>query len=343
MTIKRSLAPHVRTEASVRGMMGDAVIALLFVLVIPAVYYGPRILVMAGITVGTCMLCELLFAMVTRMPLRATDFSAVVTGLILAMLMPPNIDLWVTAAAGMFAILVAKMPFGGTGRAPFNPAASGFVLACVCWPEKVFYYMDPLRQKEALPLLADCNGVVRADSPAALLQRGLRPESTMEDILMGYFPGAVGATAVLVVLACGVYLAVRRTANWDAAAVFLAVCAVWAAVSPRIIGTRRESVFFVLTSGMLVFCAVFMVTEPSTSPRTRLGRCLYGCLAALLTMAMRYFGPCEEGACFALLLVNALSPAIDRTAWKIGRFITPEKARNVFHRLRKEGGKLHET
>ena len=343
MTVKRSLAPHVRTETSVRTMMGDVVVALLFVLVIPTVYYGPRVLVLAGVTVGVCMLCELLFALITHMPLRATDFSSVVTGLLISLLMPPNIDLWVPVIAGMFAILVAKMPFGGTGRAPFNPAAAGFVFVSVCWPEKVFFYLDPLRLKGQLPLFGDCTGVLEGTSPAALLQRGLRPKSTVENILLGRFPGAMGTTLVLVLLACGLYLVIRRTANWDSAAVYLAVCAAWAAVSPRIVGTRRESVFFELTSGALVFCAVFLVTEPSTSPRTRTGRCLYGLLAALVTMAMRSFGSYEEGGCFAILLVNSLTPALDRAAWRLTHQITMQNARKIFHRFRQRGGKLHEA
>lgn len=315
MKLHKSLRPHVRKHTSVRHMMIDIIVSLLLLMIVPIVQNGFRVVSLALLTALTCILCEVVFSLLCRTPIAITECSPVVTGFLIAMLMPVNVPVWVPIIAGAFAILVAKAPFGGTGRAPFNPAAAGVAFVTVCWPNLVFSYIDKA-EAFALPFLRDCD-VQAAASPAAILKEGLRPEITGPNLLLGMFPGPVGTTSVLVIVACALYIFIKKTANFDTSLCFAASAMLFAFLFPRIVGTRLDSVLFEMLSGSLVFCAVFMASEPSTSPRTSLGRCIYGALGGIITMLFRYFGAFEQGAVFAILLINTLSPALDRFCWRV--------------------------
>lgn len=290
-------------------MMRDVLLALVLLLVPPVVRFGFRPAVTAAVTAAVCAAAELLFSLIQTKTTGLSDCSPMVTGLIIVLLLPVNAPLWLPCAAGLFAILVAKAPFGSTGRNPFNPAAAGVAFATVCWPGLVFSYCDPASAGN-LPLFADC--VVRtAVSPEAVLKNGLKPEILPFDMLWGVFPGPLGTTAVLVVAACGAYLFVRRTARWEITFFYLAAAALIAALFPRIACEPLTSVKYELLSGSLLFGAVFLATDPVTAPHTISGRCLYGALAGALTMALRFFGAYQQGAVFAVLLANAAAPLID--------------------------------
>lgn len=308
----KSLAPYVRSTHSLRHMMLDVIIALCVLLVVPMVETGPRLAVTAAGTVGVCVLSEIVFSLISRTSIRVNDLSCVVTGLLIALLMPINVPQWLPMLAAGFAVLVAKAPFGGTGRAPFNPAAAGAAFAAVCFPGQYFQAL-PLSQ---FPWWGDCPGIPE-ETASALLQRGMRPELGGVERLWTVAAGPAGQTALLVLLAVGLYLVIRKTAPWDAALCCLAGAAVVAFLFPRMVGARWESVLFEWFAGSLIFCAIFLVGEPSTSPHTRLGRCLYGMGIGVLTVLLRHIGPYEEGVCFAVLLANPFTPALDRLAWRI--------------------------
>lgn len=320
---KISLAPYVRSTGSVRHMMLDAILALIVLFIIPMTQTGPRLAVTALLTVAVCFTCEIVFSLVSRTPIGVNDLSCVVTGLVITLLMPVSVPQWLPVTAAVFAIIVAKAPFGGTGRAPFNPAAAGLAFAAVCFPGKLFH---PLALGSALPAWGDCAGepVLTA---AALLGQGMRPAADVHAMLWSLAVGPAGQTALLVLLASGAYLIVRKTVNWDGMACFLTAAALIAFLFPRMVGTRGESVVFELLSGSLLFSSVFLVGEPSTSPRTRLGRCLYGAGAGVLTMILRHVGAYEEGVFFAVLLLNALTPWLDRVSWKLSDQIRQTRER----------------
>ena len=316
IALKKGITPHYRRSESVREMMADMLIPLALLLVIPVVNHGARPLVVVGICMLTCLLCEVVFCLFTGHDVMVSDLSFAVTGSIVAMLLPVNVPFRVAVIACAFAVLVVKMPFGGTGRAPFNPAAAGVAFVTLSFPSLVFSYRDPSSTVAMLPF-ASSPVAETVSSPAALLKEGARPALLQEEMLLGHFAGPMGATAVLVIAACALYLVFRRSARWEIMASFVGASALFAAVFPRLNTGRLDSVLFELLSGSLVFCAVFMATEPSTSPKTPLGRCLFGFLAGVTTMLFRYYGVYEQGGCFALLLVNALSSSLDRLSWWI--------------------------
>ncbi len=305
-------------------MFNDCLIALLPLYIMAFYYYGWRPVVMALFSVATCVVTDIICVKVSGKKLNKYDNSAFVTGLILPLLLPATVPYMMVFSGAVFAMLVMKHPFGGLGNNPFNPAAGAFAFLAVCWPNLVFSYTVPLEQ---LPVFGDISAKLM-DSPAFTMQLGGIPNINPIDMLLGNYPGPMGATNILVICACFLFLIFRRTIRWEIPLTFVATCALFAFLYPRIMGGHLQSVYYELSSGTLLFAGVFMLTDPVTSPTTRSGRLAFGFLAGMVTMLFRMFGGYEEGVCFAILLMNALSPMLDRYLPLLSR--------------RKRGGVQHE-
>lgn len=315
----------MKSEISVSSMMRDVLFALAVLLILPTVRYGVRPLVMAGITMFTCALCEILFSLIQTKSISVAECSSMVTALTIVVLMPLNAPMWLPCIAAVFAILVVKGPFGGMGNTPFNAAAAGVAFVTLCFPQRIFAYFNP-DVVTVLPAFND-SVVSLVSSPAAILKNGLKPSIFPLNMLWGVFAGPLGTTAVLIIAACGLFLFVRRTASWEITACFLVAVALIAALFPRFPSDALTSIKYELMSGSLLFCSVYMVTDPVTAPNTRIGRCLYGVFAGVLIMMFRRFGAFEQGACFAVLLANAAAPLIDgmmSSALRIGGELNEE-------------------
>lgn len=297
-------------------MMLDALFALCALLVLPTLYFGPRALLMALAAMGSCAACDILFCLIFRHSFGSGDPSALVTGLAIALLLPVNAPYWLPALAGAFAILVVKEPLGSTGHNLFNPAAAGVAFVTVCRPDLVFLYANPAYGW--LPLTSDITAVYGA-SPGSALASGLRPSILPLDLLWGVYPGPMGCTAALVLGAAALFLLARRSMRWETMACFLLTAALAAVLFPRIYCPALTSVKYELLTGSLLFCAVILLGDPVTTPRTFTGRCAFGVLAAALLMGIRRAGAYEQGACFAVLIANAFTPVLDRLAVELRR------------------------
>lgn len=306
MMIKSERAPFLKREENVSSMMKNMLLALCCLLILPTIFYGAQPIWLAVSSVAACAVAEILCCLMSQREINISEASPAVTGMIIALLMPVDAPLWLPITAACFAIFVVRAPFGFTGRTPFNPAAAGVAFVTICFPEQIFHY--------------------RGVSPAAALKNGFKPEMFPFDMLFGKTAGPVGATAVLVIAACALYLFVRRAASWQISLGFVVAAAVFAALFPRIPCAPLVSAKYELLSGSLLFCAVFMMTEPVTAPRTIIGSSLYGVLGGILLMLFRRFGVYEQGACFVVLLMNAVAPVIDRCvcAVKVGRVLKRE-------------------
>lgn len=303
-------APHIRHSDNPKTLMGDVVLTLLPFYVMGVCFYGLRVLVAMLLSVAVCWLCDLLCCLLRSRPFNFRDFSSVVTGLIIPLMMPASIPYYVVALAGVFAIVAVKHPFGGTGENLFNPAAGGLAFAAACWSDKMSSYPAVFTD---LPLW-DTSGVITVTETAHTLKMGGLPSSDLSDMLLGLVAGPVGAVSILVLLACLVYLALRRTVPLVQPVCFLAAAALMAFLFPRADFSRAASVAYELMSGSLVFGAVFMLNDPVTSPKRRAARALYGFVAGVVAMLFRYFGGFDQGFVFALLLMNALSEEFDALA-----------------------------
>ncbi len=318
MKLKKAEAPHLRQTERVAYMSLDLLIALVPLCIFSSIYYGlrPVLLVLTGLV--TAVVCELLGSLVMRRRPTVADGNAAVIGGLVGAMMSPITPYWVPAVAAAFAILVVKMPFGGTGRHVFHPAAAALALCAVCFPTRVFTYPDP-GLNVPIPL-GDTAGVITALSPAEQLNSGAQISYHWITLLQGNFAGPIGATAIAVQLACMLYLFARHTASPLIVLPYLLTCAAGAALFPRTSGGVGNSVLMELCSGMLLFSGIYLLTDTVTAPRYWLGRVVYGILAGVLVMTMRHFGRSDQFPCtafFAVLLVNALAPVIDRWCWRL--------------------------
>lgn len=309
--------PYLRTEARTGRMIFDMILAAVVLGVFSAVTYGLRPLLILLVSLATALICETVCCIIGRRPLRMVlDGTAAVTGLTVGLLMSPIVDTWVPMVGTAFAIIVAKAPFGGTGRNVFNPAAAGVALLTYCFPAQMFTY-PAIQNQPHLPmgLALDKAELVTEVSLAGQLQTGAVPSVDRLNILLGNFTGPIGATAFLILLMLVCYLMVRRTVSPWVVLPYFATCALIAWVLPVSGMNPVNSFLLQLGSGYILFAGVFLFNDPVTAPRFWLGRLIYGILAAALTMLLQRVGRFEAGTCFAVLLMNAFSPIIDRWSW----------------------------
>lgn len=309
--------PYLRTEARVSRMVLDMLLAALVLGVFSAVTYGPRPLFIMAICLITALACETVCCLIGRRPLRmALDGTAAVTGLTVGLLMSPMVDTWVPMVGTAFAIAVAKAPFGGTGRNVFNPAAAGVALLTYCFPHQMFTYPS-IQNRNPLPLtmVMDASDVVTESSLAAQLKTGAIPSIDRLDILLGNYAGAIGTTAFLILLMLACYLMVRRTVSPWVVLPYFATLTLIAWLFPLSGMNPVNSLLLQVGSGYTLFAGVFLLNDPVTAPRFWLGRLIYGILSAVLILLMQRVGRFEVGTCFAVLLLNAFAPIIDRWSW----------------------------
>lgn len=286
--------------------------------------YGVRPLLLCGIAVLTGNLCDRLVSLLRRRVYQGSDFSNESFALVIALLMPVTVDIYVLIAAVLAGVLIGKEIFGGYGSYPFNPAAVGYVVAAVSWPEQVFRYPQPYTN---IPLW-DASMVPVSSAIEDTLRSGGMLNIGSLALGLGKYAAPMGTGAALVILACGLFLWTQKDAHMSASISFLVTCAVIAFFFPRQAGLadsavlsnilpRLQCVRDELLTGAILFSAVFLINEPYTCVHHRMGRVLYGVLVGVVSMGFRYYGVYETGVCFALLAVNSVSAWIDRTETKL--------------------------
>ena len=326
LMIEARPAPHIRHQENTRTVMLDAVLVLLIVYAMTYFYHGPRALVLGAWSVAVSVATDILCTLIAFKRPNIRDFSAVVTGMLLPLMMPASIPYSVVAAAAVVAVAVAKHPFGGVGHNVFNPAATGFCFAAICFGSALFEYPEPL-PADKLPVFLGDAQVLLGVSPAFTLELGGVPKFGLVDMALGSFPGPMGTTNILVVLACLLYLVFRNTVRWEMPVAFFATVSLFAYCFPRADVSRLESVALELMSGMLLFGGVFLLGDPVTTPKRDLSKVAFGVASGVVVMLFRRFGNLEEGMPFAVLLMNA-------TVW--GFDMLGEHVYSVIRRRRSE-------
>lgn len=289
-------------------------------------FYGLRPLLLCGCALLTGNLCDRLVALLRRRTYRSSDFSNESFALVIALLMPATVDWYVLATAVVAGVLMGKEAFGGYGSYPFNPAAVGYSVAAVSWPEQVLVYPQPYAE---IPLW-DTSGVAVSGYVLDTLRSGGILNISGLSLLLGEYASPIGTGSALVILACGVFLWAHRDMRISAAVSFIVTSALIAFLFPRQAGAaeaaalenmvlRLQSVQNELLTGAMLFGAVFLLNEPYTCAHHRLGRVLYGTLVGAVTMGFRYFGAYDTGVCFAVLIANSVSGWLDRTENELRR------------------------
>lgn len=333
MTLKHSklvTAPHIRYPESTRIIMADALLTMSFVYIMCFYYYGGRALMLAAVSVTASVLADVIFTLLFGRKPHPRDFSAVVTGLMLPLLMPASIPYHIVVTAAVFGILVAKQIFGGVGHNVFNPVAAGFCFAVISFPEgvgqKVFSFPQPLAL-DKLPLFGKAVSSTGV-SAAFTVSLGGVPKVDAIEMLLGNMPGPMGATNILVVCACLLYLVLRNTVRWKLPATFFATVMLFAYLFPRQDTAfalthmdRMRSVMLELMSGSLLFGGAFLLGDPVTTPKRDWSKVAFAFTAGIVVMLFRRFGRFEEPFCFALLLMNATVWGFDMLGERVASMI----------------------
>lgn len=307
MKLTYHLAPHIRSSSSNRTVMGDAVVTLAALYIMAAFYYGERALMLGAVSVAVCVCADVLCCLLRRRKVNVMDFSAVVTGLLIPLLMPASIPYRIVMVAGIFAICIVKQPFGGVGSNIFNPAGAGFAFAVVCWSKELFAYPAPFAE---LPLWGEVTAPLYSGTAYTMYVGGI-PQMDTGNLLLGLAPGPMGTTNLLVLGACLIYLVLRRTVRAQQPFVMLAAVALVAWIFPRNGTSGMTSIFYELAAMPTLFFATFMFSDPVTTPARGAAKAVYAFVSGLVLMAFRYTGGYEFTEPFALLVMNALTPAFD--------------------------------
>ena len=302
-------SPHVQSDRSTASIMRDVVIALLPALVVSTVVFGANVLFVTALSVFACVAFEYLIQrFIVRGPSTVCNWSAIVTGVLLAFNLPSTIDWWIVVLGAFVAIAIAKMSFGGLGKNPFNPALVGRVFLLIAYPVQMTSFpavegFDAL--SGATPLAAVKQGVVSG------------PDFfNMQDLMLGHMSGSLGEVAALALLAGFVYLLWRRVITWHIPVTILATMAVFAFVAALGSGMSGSALlyaplFHVLAGGALLG-SIFMATDYSTSPMTVRGGVIFAVGIGIITMCIRLWGAYPEGMSFAILIMNSTVPLINK-------------------------------
>lgn len=298
-----SSSPHVRSKDTTDRIMLYVIIALLPATFFGIYNFGFSALLLIVVTTLSCVVAEFVFDKITKRPNTIRDLSAVVTGLLLALNLPPTLPLWMGIVGGVFAIVVVKCLFGGLGQNFMNPAlgARCFMLISFTGPMTTFansrYYINQGMD------------AVSSATPLALLKAG--EEVNTMDMLIGRVPGTIGETSVIAILIGAIILILTGVIDLKIPATYIITFVIFLIL----FGGHGFDLNFIvahLCGGGLMLGAFFMATDYVTSPITPLGKILYGIVLGILTGIFRIFGASAEGVSYAIIFSNLLVPLIER-------------------------------
>ncbi len=301
-----SSSPHSKDHRTVSTIMGYVLVALFPATVGAVVYFGWSVLLIILISVGSCVLFEYLFNLLMKRKQTIYDCSAMVTGLLLALSMPPTVPLWLLPIGAFFAIVIVKQLFGGLGKNIFNPALSARIFLFLSFPR----YMNHC-------WITPFDGVTVA-TPLEYLKNSseklvtITDKISIGDCFLGNTGGCIGETSALLLLLGGIFLLYKKVITWHIPVSFIGTVALVTLIFPRYSDISAvQYMLYHLCSGSLFMGAFFMATDYATSPVTPGGRLIYGAGCGLITILIRYFGGYLEGVSFAILLMNCFSVFLD--------------------------------
>jgi electron transport complex protein RnfD len=294
-----STSPHIHSSLTTQRIMLDVLIALSPAVIASLVLYDLRALLLLVVTVASAVGSEFLFNLCAKKEQTVTDLSAVVTGVLLALSLPASTTVWQCIVGGAFAIVIVKCFFGGLGNNFANPAVTARVFVLLAFAEVGASVAPNFAELEsgATPLVTLAKG-------------GTLPE--IWEMLLGLRGGAIGEGCAVALLLGFAYLVYRRVIHWEVPTVFVVTLFV---LSWILSGDITLAFYYVLSGGAL-FAAIFMITDYVSTPITFGGKLVFAFGAALITVLIRFYGSYPEGVSFAILLMNILSPYIEKWTTK---------------------------
>ena len=315
-----SPAPHVHSGDSVRRNMLLVILALLPAYVVSVIEFGYGALITAAVSVLACVGTEWLVSRYILNEQKQTigDLSAVLTGLLLAFNLPSTIDWWIVVIGAVFAIAVAKMTYGGLGQNLFNPALAGRVFLLIAYPAQMTTW--PLAKGFETSYVDAETGA----TPLAFLKQAVKDGQlvadklpAIKDAFLGAMGGSLGEVCALALILGGLFLICTRVITWHIPVSILATVALWAAVTgwagllPTDLTTANYVAYSLCTGGIMLG-AFFMATDYVTSPMTAWGKIIFGIGIGIIVMVIRTWGAYPEGMSFAILIMNACVPLLNK-------------------------------
>ncbi|MFC1643489.1 RnfABCDGE type electron transport complex subunit D [Chlamydiota bacterium] len=288
-----SEAPHIRDKSSISSIMWNVNLSLVPALIAGVYFFGLRSLSVVLISVLSAVISEAAYQFFTKKKITVNDGSAVVTGILIAFCLPPGLPLWMAAIGSAFGIIVAKHLFGGLGHNIFNPALVGRAVLLASFPVQMTTWTLPLK------------GVTGA-TPLAIVK--LKLGQTLPgyfDLFIGKVGGCIGETSVLLLLIGAGFLFYKKIITWYIPVSFLVSMIMFS----KLFG--RDPIFEIMAGGAILG-AFFMATDMVTTPQRPSGEMIFGAGAGLITVIIRKWGGYPEGVCYSILLMNAVTPIIDR-------------------------------
>ena len=307
-----SSSPHIRSSDSTVTIMRDVIIALMPALAGAIYFFGWRALAMAITSAGGAAFFEWLYRKMMKKDSTVHDLSAVVTGLLIAMVCPVGIPYWILLVGDFFAIVVVKQLFGGIGKNFMNPAlaARAFLFS---WPALMTTWVAPgSRVPVLLSSQTEAVDAVSYATPMAALHEGSLPAESLIDVFLGNIGGSMGETSALLLLVGLAYLLVRRVIRLRIPLFYIGTVAVLSFLFPLGGTDRLLWTGYQVCSGGLMLGAIFMATDYVTSPVTKWGQIVFAIGCGLLTIFIRYFGSYPEGVSYAILVMNTCVVLLDK-------------------------------
>ncbi len=296
-------SPHMKSPNTVKGIMRDVVIALLPACVVAVVFFGVKAFLVLLVSTVSAVLAEALYERAVGRQITINDYSAVITGLLLAMTLPPGVPLYVPVVGSVFAIVIAKQIFGGLGCNFINPALAGRAFLLAAYPMQ-------MTQDWLNPVTADA---LSGATPLAVFKgTGVGTMPGVMDLLIGKRAGSLGETCILALILGGLYLVWRKVIDFQTPIGFLGTLFLGTLVFGKSGQLFKGDGVTALLLGGAVLGAFFMATDYVTSPVTPKGRLYMGIGAGFITLIIRLWGGYPEGVTYGILFMNLVTPLIDR-------------------------------
>lgn len=309
-----SSSPHIRTRNDINRAMRLVILALLPALAGAIYFFGPRVGIVALVSVVSALVFEVVGQKIFGRKIAILDGSAIITGMLLAFNLPANVPYWIPVVGSGFALLIVKQFFGGLGYNFVNPALAGRAFLMASWPTIMTkaWLAPRFGTLSGIDAMTSATPLTALKYGGAEVIRSLNSHESITNLFLGRVGGCIGETSAFLLISGGVFLLAMGVIDFRIVVSYLGSVAILSAVLPT-----KASVAFHLLSGGLVLGAFFMATDWVTSPITKTGRWIFGAGCGIMTMLIRLWGGYPEGVSYAILLMNLLTPLIDRYTYRI--------------------------
>ncbi len=301
-----SSSPHTHSHASVSRIMLDVILALIPTTLAGIYFFGMQAVWLIATCIATCLATEAVCRLLMKRESSIGDLSAIVTGLLLALNLPSGLPLWMAVVGSVFAIAICKQVFGGLGMNPFNPALAARAFMLISFTGPMTTWLKPCEAVTTATPLAAMKPMFSAGALTTATPHTVGALPSFGDLFIGNIPGCIGEVSSLALLLGAAYLLYRKVITWHIPVAFIVTAAIYSFIA------GGAPVYAQLLTGGLLLGACFMATDYVTSPITNSGKLIFGCGCGLLCMLIRQFGSYPEGCSFAILIMNAVAPLIDR-------------------------------